>query len=137
MRLRGWLDERTGLGAGLRVTLDHPVLGGASFAYVMGAVLLFLLVLQGVTGALLAFYYSPSATDAWASVAYVEDRVTLGWLVRGLHHHGASAMVIAAITVSRVSPTSPKASRRCEIFWSSSRAIFRRCSSCPSSQAIR
>ena len=95
MRLRGWLDERTGLRAGLRVTLDHPVLGGASFAYVMGAVLLFLLVLQGVTGALLAFYYSPSATDAWASVAYVEDRVTLGWLVRGLHHHGASAMVIA------------------------------------------
>ena len=45
---------------------------------------------------LLAFYYSPSATDAWASVAYIQDQVTLGWFVRGLHHHGASAMVIVA-----------------------------------------
>src|SRR5205085_10652112 len=29
-----------------------------------------------------------------ASVAYIQDQVTLGWFVRGLHSHGASAMLI-------------------------------------------
>jgi ubiquinol-cytochrome c reductase cytochrome b subunit len=91
-----WLDERTGHRRALHLALEEPVLGGASFAYVMGSVLLFLLVLQATTGALLAFYYSPSASDAWGSVAYIQDQVTLGWFIRGLHHHGASAMVICA-----------------------------------------
>ncbi|HUQ00981.1 MAG TPA: cytochrome b N-terminal domain-containing protein [Kofleriaceae bacterium] len=95
-RIGDWLDERTGHRRATHLALEEPVLGGASFVYVMGSVLLFLLILQATTGALLAFYYSPSATDAWGSVAYIEDEVTLGWFVRGLHHYGASAMVVAA-----------------------------------------
>jgi ubiquinol-cytochrome c reductase cytochrome b subunit len=35
-------------------------------------------------------------SGAWASVAYIEDQVTAGWFIRGLHSHGASAMVILA-----------------------------------------
>jgi ubiquinol-cytochrome c reductase cytochrome b subunit len=91
-----WLDVRTGIRQLSKHALDEPIAGGASFLYVMGSVLLFLLIVQFTTGVLLAFYYSPSATDAWASVAYIEDEVTAGWLIRGLHHHGASAIVIAA-----------------------------------------
>lgn len=88
--LRGWLAVR------LEPTARADVLpGGASFAYVLGATLTFLLILLGATGIALSFYYSPSATDAWASVAYLEDQVTWGWLIRGLHLHGASALVIA------------------------------------------
>jgi ubiquinol-cytochrome c reductase cytochrome b subunit len=95
-KLVDWLDVRTGIRQLSKHALDEPIAGGASFLYVMGSVLLFLLIVQFVTGVLLAFYYSPSATDAWASVAYIEDQVTAGWLIRGLHHHGASAIVIAA-----------------------------------------
>jgi ubiquinol-cytochrome c reductase cytochrome b subunit len=69
---------------------------GASFAYVFGVVLMFLLVVEGVTGIALATVYSPSTTDAWASVAYIQDQMPGGWLVRGLHHHGGSAIVIVA-----------------------------------------
>lgn len=88
--LRGWLAVR------LEQTARADVIpGGASFAYVLGATLTFLLVLLGATGIALSFYYSPSATDAWASVAYIEDQVMWGWLIRGLHLHGASALVIA------------------------------------------
>lgn len=67
---------------------------GASFAYVFGTVLVFLLAVEAITGIVLAAFYSPSSTDAWASVAYIQDRASLGWLVRGLHHHGGSAIVI-------------------------------------------
>ena len=52
------------------------------------------MVPEPATGVLLALYYSPSATDSWASVAYIQDQVTLGWFVRGLHSYGASAMVM-------------------------------------------
>lgn len=93
-RLADWLEERAGHRALIRGALHEPVPGGARLAYVFGSVLVFVLLLQLVTGVFLAMYYSPSATDAWASVAYIQDQVTLGWLVRGLHHHGASAMVI-------------------------------------------
>ena len=95
-RLGDWLDQRTGHRAAVRWALDEPVAGGASFAYVFGSVLAFLLVMQIATGILLATAYSPSATDAWGSVAFIQDQMTLGWFVRGLHSHGASAMVIVA-----------------------------------------
>ena len=87
--IRGWLRER--LPAAERATVPGP-----SFAYVLGAVLVMLLGVEAITGAALAAFYAPSTTDAWASVAYVQDRMPLGWLVRGLHYHGASALVIVA-----------------------------------------
>ncbi len=87
-----WLRERTALTA----TAPGTIEGGASVAYVFGTVLVFLLLVQGITGAALAAFYSPSSTDAWASVAYVQDQAALGWFVRGLHHHGGSAIVVIA-----------------------------------------
>jgi ubiquinol-cytochrome c reductase cytochrome b subunit len=77
--------------------LEEPVRGGARWAYVFGSVLTVLLLLQALTGVLLASYYAPSTTTAWASVAFIQDRLTLGWLVRGLHSLGASAMVVVLI----------------------------------------
>ncbi|HMG22219.1 MAG TPA: cytochrome b N-terminal domain-containing protein [Kofleriaceae bacterium] len=61
-----------------------------------GSILVFLLVLEAVSGLALAAFYAPSSTDAWASVAYLQDQAALGWLLRGIHFHGASAMVIVA-----------------------------------------
>ncbi|HEX7843354.1 MAG TPA: cytochrome b N-terminal domain-containing protein [Kofleriaceae bacterium] len=90
--LREYLRERGLSGAATSAT----ILGGASFAYVFGTVLVFLLVVEAVTGAALAAFYAPSSTDAWGSVAYLQDQVLLGWFVRGLHFHAASAMVIVA-----------------------------------------
>ncbi|HEX3758980.1 MAG TPA: cytochrome b N-terminal domain-containing protein [Kofleriaceae bacterium] len=87
--IQGYLRERGLLGGGAAATI-----GEVSFAYAFGAVLVFLLVLQAVTGVALAAFYAPASTDAWASVAYIQDQVALGWFVRGVHHHGASALVI-------------------------------------------
>jgi ubiquinol-cytochrome c reductase cytochrome b subunit len=92
-----WLDERAGIKALWHEAADEEVPGGARARYVFGSVLMFLFMQQVVLGILLATYYSPSATDAWASTAYLNDRVTAGWFLRGLHHHGSSAMVIVTI----------------------------------------
>jgi ubiquinol-cytochrome c reductase cytochrome b subunit len=69
---------------------------GPSFAYVFGWTLVMLLAVEAITGAALSAFYAPTTTDAWASVAYVQDRMPGGWLIRGLHFHGASALVIVA-----------------------------------------
>jgi ubiquinol-cytochrome c reductase cytochrome b subunit len=95
-RALGWLEERTGYRHLVAAALEEPVPGGASWIYCFGSVLTFILVNQIVTGVLLAMYYSPSAQTAWSSVAYIQDQVTMGWFIRGLHSHGASAMVIVA-----------------------------------------
>ena len=89
-KVRDYLRERGLSGGGAAATIA----GGASFAYVFGAVLVFLLIVEAVTGVALAAFYAPSATDAWGSVAYLQDQAVLGWFVRGLHFHAASAMVI-------------------------------------------
>ncbi|MEO8550782.1 MAG: cytochrome b N-terminal domain-containing protein, partial [Kofleriaceae bacterium] len=90
-RLTEWMAERTRALAD-RTRVGIP--GGPSFAYVAGWVLVMLLGVEAVTGAALSAFYAPSTASAWASVAYVQDQVPLGWLVRGLHYHGASALVI-------------------------------------------
>jgi ubiquinol-cytochrome c reductase cytochrome b subunit len=93
-RLRDWLEDRVGYRQPLERLLYEPVPGGARWRYVFGSALLFTFGVQLVTGVLLAFHYTPSATDAWSSVWYIQENVTLGWFLRGLHHFGAMAMVV-------------------------------------------
>lgn len=90
----GWLDERVGHRALLSKLLEEPIPGGARFAYVFGSTLLGAFLVQAVTGAALMSAYAPSDKTAWASVHYISTQLAGGWLVRGLHHYGAQAMVI-------------------------------------------
>ena len=97
MGVGDWLEARTGLKTAIGRALHEEVPGGARVQYVFGSVLTYLFMQQVVLGVLLAFYYSPSASDAWASTAYLNDQVTAGWFLRGLHHHGSSAMVVVVV----------------------------------------
>ena len=93
-RLGDWLDERTGHRKLLAEALDEPLPGGARWAYGWGSALTLSFLVQAVTGWLLMTVYQPSATTAWSSVWYIQHRVSWGWVVRGLHHFGAQAMVV-------------------------------------------
>jgi ubiquinol-cytochrome c reductase cytochrome b subunit len=95
MSLYEWLDRRLKLKSVEKTLLDEPIPGGASWIYVFGSATLFLFVLQAVTGMFLALYYAPTPDHAYDSVRYIENEVGFGWFVRGLHHWGASGMVIA------------------------------------------
>ena len=97
MRIRDWLDLRTGYRALGKAAFGEPVRGGASWAYVFGSALALMFVQQIATGVLLALFYSPATTTAWGSIHYIEHDVLLGWFVRGLHHYGSSAMVILVV----------------------------------------
>lgn len=88
-----FLDERTGYRALVRHALDEPIRGGARWAYVFGSALLAVFVMQLATGAALMTSYSPGDKTAWASVHFIQFVQPGGWLVRGLHHFGAQAMV--------------------------------------------
>jgi ubiquinol-cytochrome c reductase cytochrome b subunit len=90
-----WLDSRLNLKPIEKTLLDEPIPGGASWIYVFGSATLFLFVLQAVTGMFLAVYYAPTPDHAYDSVQFIERDVTFGAFVRGLHHWGASAMVVA------------------------------------------
>lgn len=89
-----WLDARTGYRTLVAQALDEEVTGGARWAYVFGSGLLVLFSVQAVTGVLLLATYVPDVTSAWSSVYYIQEKVTGGWFVRGLHHYGAQAMVV-------------------------------------------
>ena len=94
-RFYRWLDERLNLTPIRIALLDEPIPGGASWVYVFGSVTLFFFLLQMITGMFLAIYYSPSTEHAHASIRYIMDDVTFGAYIRGLHHWGASGMMVA------------------------------------------
>jgi quinol-cytochrome oxidoreductase complex cytochrome b subunit/mono/diheme cytochrome c family protein len=50
--------------------------------------------IQLITGILLMTSYSPSASQAWSSVHYIQYQMDFGWLVRGLHHFGSQTMMV-------------------------------------------
>ena len=95
-KLAAALEERLGLASGWRAFADQRVRGGVRVRHVFPAVMAYLFAQQALLGVMLATYYSPSSSDAWASTAYIQDQVTLGWFVRGMHYHGASAMIVVA-----------------------------------------
>jgi ubiquinol-cytochrome c reductase cytochrome b subunit len=61
----------------------------------LGSLSLMIFATMFVSGVFLAMYYNPSPDKAYQSVDYIMNDVRGGWLLRGLHHWGASAMVIA------------------------------------------
>jgi ubiquinol-cytochrome c reductase cytochrome b subunit len=93
---RNWLDERLGLAGLENAILGGQMPGGASLWHALGSVAAGLFVVEAVTGIFLSLFYAPSVQTAWASVAYIQDQLPLGWFVRGLHSFGSSALIIVA-----------------------------------------
>jgi len=88
-----WVDDRLGLTGIYNVVLDRKV-PKVNWWYTLGSASLFLFFLQAVTGIFLAVYYVPSTKDAYNSIQYIMNDVAFGWLIRGIHHWGASLMVL-------------------------------------------
>jgi ubiquinol-cytochrome c reductase cytochrome b subunit len=92
-----WLEERTGLVKSFESLLFRKIPGGAKWRYTWGGLLVFMFVVQAITGFALWMAYSPSTRTAWESVFYIQHIMPFGWLVRGIHYYAAEAMVILVL----------------------------------------
>ncbi len=93
--LSGWINARFPLDKMLREHVtEYYAPKNFNVWYYFGALALFVLVLQLVTGIFLTMNYKPSAADAFGAVEYIMRDVEWGWLIRYLHSTGASAFFI-------------------------------------------
>jgi len=92
-RIGNWLEERTSWREAWQAIFLRKI-PKVNWLYTLGSASLFVAVNQIVTGILLTIYYVPTPDHAYDSVQYISTQIPMGWLIRGLHHWGASAMVI-------------------------------------------
>ena len=92
--LADWIDSRTNIKRLLNEGLYENIPSGARWRYITGSMLVFAFAVQAITGIFLWMVYSPSSQTAYESVYYIQHEMTGGWLVRGVHHFMAQAMVV-------------------------------------------
>ena len=92
-----WIEQRTGLQTVLRHFLRGEIPASTGWPQVLGSVALFLFLNQIWTGILLSFNYTPGTDSAYRSLNYIMAHVAGGRLVRGLHHWGASLMIVVIV----------------------------------------
>lgn len=96
-RVGRWLDERVDLAGLRRALLDREVPARLTWWHTLGSATLAVFLVQVVTGVVLATYYSPSPDHAYDSLEYLSRQVPSGALLHGIHHWGASAMVVLLV----------------------------------------
>lgn len=89
-----WIEERTGIGGLINHALYEDIPASSGWKHVLGSVALFAFLIQVTTGILLAFNYAPTPGEAYNSLKFIMTELTGGSIVRGMHHWGASVMII-------------------------------------------
>lgn len=92
-----WLDHRTGIETAIQNFLYEEIPASSGWHQAFGSIAVFLFLVQAFTGALLAFNYAPTPGDAYNSLRYILTEVTGGHLIRGLHHWGASMLIVVVV----------------------------------------
>lgn len=92
-----WLDERLDLRRAKRDLLDREVPARLTWWHTLGSATFTVFLVQVITGTTLATYYSASPDHAYDSIQYISHQVASGTLLRGIHHWGASLMVVLIV----------------------------------------
>lgn len=74
--------------------MTPPIEKARGWLEATGGIVAVLLLVQFVTGVLLAFYYVPSVDHAYTTVSYVEKVVSSGAWLRALHHYGSQWLAL-------------------------------------------
>ncbi|MDA3130179.1 menaquinol-cytochrome c reductase cytochrome b subunit [Aliibacillus thermotolerans] len=100
-RLYDWVDERLDITPIWRDVADHevpehvnPAHHFSAFVYCFGGLTFFIIVIQFLSGMFLTMYYVPDIVNAYESVKYLQGEVAFGMIVRGMHHWGASLVIV-------------------------------------------
>ena len=68
-----FLDERLPLRTPLRAFLSDPQPSSVGWHHTLGSALLFLLIVQFLTGGVLLLFYAPTPDHAWESLRHLEE----------------------------------------------------------------
>jgi ubiquinol-cytochrome c reductase cytochrome b subunit len=91
-----WIDQRMPLPRLMHDSfVSYPVPRNLNYAYAFGGILSIMLVIQILTGVVLAMHYAASTQLAFNSVEGIMRDVNSGWLLRYLHSNGASFFFVA------------------------------------------
>ncbi|WP_096270452.1 menaquinol-cytochrome c reductase cytochrome b subunit [Paucisalibacillus globulus] len=100
-KIYDWIDERVDITPIWRDIADHevpehvnPAHHFSAFVYCFGGLTFFVVVIQILSGMFLTMYYVPDIENAWKSVYYLQTEVAHGQIVRGMHHWGASVVIV-------------------------------------------
>lgn len=74
--------------------VDLPAPLNLSYAWNFGSLLGLCLIIQILTGIILAIHYTPNIDFAFSSCAHIRRDVNYGWLIRNTHANGASIFFI-------------------------------------------
>jgi len=90
-----WMDSRLPIirmGADM---MDFPTPKNINYWWTFGGILAICLVVQIITGIVLAMHYVPHVDMAFASIQRIDRDVPFGWLLQNIHSVGASMFFIA------------------------------------------
>lgn len=93
-RLQRFLNERTRLPEFVCSLFAESTGGINAWVGTTAGIVAVLIVVQVVTGTLLAFYYVPSAEAAHTTVAYIEKVLPGGAWIRAMHHYGSQWLTL-------------------------------------------
>jgi ubiquinol-cytochrome c reductase cytochrome b/c1 subunit len=92
-----WLERRLPIGGLIHSSfIAYPTPRNLNYWWTFGGILTFMLVLQIVTGVVLAMHYTPHVDLAFNSIETIMRDVNFGWLLRYVHANGASMFFVAA-----------------------------------------
>jgi len=92
--LRSFIINRIGWDLYLKPFMYKKLPSGLGWPATMGSLCALLFILQALTGMFLAMYYVPSPDLAYESINYIMNEVSMGRILRGIHHWGGGAMVV-------------------------------------------
>ena len=95
--LYGPLDRRSRIDRAFQKARAYRLAPHVGWRHALGGIAYFLLMLLVGTGVLMAFYYRPSAQEAYPSVQHIVASVPFGWLIRDAHVWAASLVVILVV----------------------------------------
>jgi ubiquinol-cytochrome c reductase cytochrome b subunit len=91
-----WLDQRLPIiRLGHDSFIDYPTPKNLNYWWTFGGILAVFLVIQILTGIILAMHYTPHKDLAFASVEHITRDVNYGWLMRYVHSNGAAMFFLA------------------------------------------
>ena len=91
-----WFDKRLPIFSLIKgQAMDFPTPKNLNYWWTFGGILAVMLVIQLLSGIVLAMHYTPHTDMAFDSVEHIMRNVNYGWLMRYMHANGASMFFVA------------------------------------------